>query len=269
MKIILSRKGFDSSAGGVASPIINNKLLSLPIPENNGIEYEQLEYGEKTYTQILKDLNPKGDYQYAHLDPDLCNSIRKTKVEGWLPAFGQCGTAQSILQSCEVEKGDIFLFFGWFRQTEEIEGKLRYIKGASDLHKIFAYMQIGEIITGAEKIKKYAWHPHSLDLYTKSQKKDHQNNTLYLPSEKLTSLGLDVDGYGTLNYQLTNDANSRSMWKPLEFLLPENLHQKCKRKNQMKDGNIYYRGRWQELVFHETPEAKNLLKEMISLAKQA
>lgn len=33
MKIILSRKGFDSVAGGCASPIINGKtLLSLPIP---------------------------------------------------------------------------------------------------------------------------------------------------------------------------------------------------------------------------------------------
>ena len=35
MKIILSRKGFDSSAGGYASPILDGKrLISLPIPEN-------------------------------------------------------------------------------------------------------------------------------------------------------------------------------------------------------------------------------------------
>lgn len=34
MKIILSRKGFDSSAGGVASPILpGGEMISLPIPE--------------------------------------------------------------------------------------------------------------------------------------------------------------------------------------------------------------------------------------------
>lgn len=37
MKIILSRKGFDSAAGGYTSPLFINegKLLSLPIPEDN------------------------------------------------------------------------------------------------------------------------------------------------------------------------------------------------------------------------------------------
>ena len=32
MKIIFSRKGFDSSAGGVLSPIIDERPISLPIP---------------------------------------------------------------------------------------------------------------------------------------------------------------------------------------------------------------------------------------------
>ena len=34
MKVVLSRKGFDSSAGGVASPIMpDGTMLSLPIPD--------------------------------------------------------------------------------------------------------------------------------------------------------------------------------------------------------------------------------------------
>lgn len=37
MKIILSRKGFDSSVGGVASPLFpDGTLLSLPIPDPQG-----------------------------------------------------------------------------------------------------------------------------------------------------------------------------------------------------------------------------------------
>lgn len=47
MKIILCRKGFDSSAGGYPSPLIleQNQLLSLPIPDNKivtGITYKDL-----------------------------------------------------------------------------------------------------------------------------------------------------------------------------------------------------------------------------------
>ncbi|KDR95975.1 hypothetical protein SAMN02745945_01752 [Peptoclostridium litorale DSM 5388] len=50
MKIILSRKGFDS-----AFP--NGKLLSLPIPdENAGITYGQLRIGEKSYLDVVENL---------------------------------------------------------------------------------------------------------------------------------------------------------------------------------------------------------------------
>ena len=39
MKVILSRKGFDSGAGGYASPLFirEGKFISLPIPEENKI----------------------------------------------------------------------------------------------------------------------------------------------------------------------------------------------------------------------------------------
>ena len=35
MKLIFSRKGFDSSAGGIPSPILpDGRMISLPIPAN-------------------------------------------------------------------------------------------------------------------------------------------------------------------------------------------------------------------------------------------
>ena len=45
MKVILSRKGFDSTNGGILSPIIDNRImLSLPIPskdrKKDNIKYE-------------------------------------------------------------------------------------------------------------------------------------------------------------------------------------------------------------------------------------
>lgn len=47
MKVILSRKGFDSTNGGILSPIIDNRImLSLPIPskdrKKDNIKYEEL-----------------------------------------------------------------------------------------------------------------------------------------------------------------------------------------------------------------------------------
>ena len=49
MKIILSRKGFDSSCGGVASPILpGGEIVSLPIPERPGTVTSKT----RTYGQI-------------------------------------------------------------------------------------------------------------------------------------------------------------------------------------------------------------------------
>ena len=45
LKVILSRKGFDSSNGGCPSPIMpDNTLLSFPIPSDDGVSYDELGY---------------------------------------------------------------------------------------------------------------------------------------------------------------------------------------------------------------------------------
>ena len=55
MKIILSRKGFDSSNGGCPSPILpDGTLLSMPIPSNDAESYDDLCYNGETYSDILK-----------------------------------------------------------------------------------------------------------------------------------------------------------------------------------------------------------------------
>ena len=43
MKIILSRKGFDSANGGIVSPIFENgTMLTFPIPSNDKETYNDL-----------------------------------------------------------------------------------------------------------------------------------------------------------------------------------------------------------------------------------
>ena len=55
MKVILSRKGMDSEAGGMASPILpDGTLLSLPIPgENSNQQYGGLYYGGHSFREII------------------------------------------------------------------------------------------------------------------------------------------------------------------------------------------------------------------------
>ena len=63
MKIILSRKGFDSANGGIVSPIMEDgTLISFPIPsEDDKDRYEDLVYCGQLYSEILNDLNYKED----------------------------------------------------------------------------------------------------------------------------------------------------------------------------------------------------------------
>src|ERR1700730_15781670 len=100
MKIILSRKGFDSSIGKVASPIFEaGELCSLPIPESApnsaGPRYEEIRFGGQSLGTIVHDLT-RGKIQPgtpAHLDPDL-NAQSIPRLPGWKPVFGQAGAAE-------------------------------------------------------------------------------------------------------------------------------------------------------------------------------
>jgi len=99
MKIIFSRKGVDSSFGGVASPILpDGTLLSLPIPRSSSISYNQLNINGQSLGPIVKDLT-KGKIMgedSLHLDPDLRASMYPRRP-GWRPLFGQRGAHQRHL----------------------------------------------------------------------------------------------------------------------------------------------------------------------------
>ena len=74
MKIILSRKGFDSANGGIVSPIMEDgTLISFPIPadEDDKGKFEDLIFCGESYAKILKDLNYKENPKRpnCHLDP--------------------------------------------------------------------------------------------------------------------------------------------------------------------------------------------------------
>ena len=55
----------------------------------------------------------------VHLDPDIDRSA-DNRLPGWRPALGQTGAAQTHLEGQGVGPGDVFLFFGWFREVEAV-----------------------------------------------------------------------------------------------------------------------------------------------------
>lgn len=268
MKIILSRKGFDSSNGKCPSPIMpDGTLLSMPIPSGDNDSYNDLHYNGIRYSDILKQLNPKSEYDKCHVDPDIRIGVRRKAVPDWKPAFGQIGAAQGVLANSGVSKGDIFLFFGWFHQTEIADGKYCFVRRknadfykCSDLQVIYGYMEVGEIITEKAEIAKYSWHPHS------SYKRiSDKTNALYIPAEKL-SIDTSLSGFGIFDFRedrvLTMKGQTRAVWNNYEFLMPDRVY--GNKKNSAKGDGLYYSGIWQELVVNESEELIDWVKSIIA-----
>lgn len=161
MRLILSRKGFDSAAGGGPSPILpDGTLVSLPIPEPNRFRrYAELHSSAGSLDTMLASLRGEAvDAKCrAHLDPDL-NIASCPRTKGWVPAFGQDSSAATHLDKQGVGVGDLFIFFGWFRQTEVRQGSLRFVSGAPDLHVCFGWLRVGRVLESA--IPGLEDHPH-------------------------------------------------------------------------------------------------------------
>ncbi len=268
MRVILSRKGFDSSYGGCPSPVLpDGTMLSMPIPsgEDSELKFDDIKYGEYTYSEIWNKLNPKlkNKNDYCHLDPDIRADVRVQAIENWVPAFGQTHAAQNHLKNKDISVGDLFLFFGWFRKTDS---NFKYLSDCKDKHMIYGYMQIGDIVKNDDIIQKSPWHPHSKGDYGK-------NNTLYVASENLTIDGIktDLPGFGTFNYSedivLTKDGCSRSRWKlnpswNIDDFFKNNFIS-YHSKNSVKDGYFQSAYRGQEFVISENEKVTKWAYELI------
>lgn len=272
MKVILSRKGFDSSYGGCASPILpDGTMLSMPIPggEDSQLKFDDIKYGTNTYLDIWNNLYPKHktDSLYCHLDPDIRAGVRTKPIDNWVAAFGQTDKAQRHLHNRGVSEGDLFLFFGWFRETDS---SFRYIPKSKDKHIIYGYLQIEKIVKGDEIKNNYPWHPHAKGDYG-------SDNTLYVAAEKLTLDGKEtgLPGYGVFKYNdelvLTKDNCSRSKWKiypewDIDNFFENNTISFHSNKN-IKDEYFQSVYRGQEFVISETDKVTqwtyNLIKNNI------
>lgn len=241
MKIILSRKGFDSGYGGCASPIFpDGSMASFPIPYPGAThKMKEVFCGTHNLGDVARDLsrrrqpaNQIGPNSDIHLDPDL-NRIEKNRHPNWRPAFGQDAAAQTHLSNQSVGVGDIFLYFGWFRKIDKLNrnGPLfwDFVRGAPSIHIIFGWLQVGAILQIGNNPVFGAYppwladHPHIQDA-----QRFPANNTIYVSSDQLVIDGkwTGHSGGGTFNKfapsrQLTHPAApGRSTWQLPSWFYP-------------------------------------------------
>lgn len=250
MKIIFSRKGFDTANGFLQSPIFEDKTyFSLPIPYDEGIPFADVHYkcnGDKSMN-LMDLLNQLGNFKpvtgekrpvinsdLCHFDPDIADNVTiEGRDEPWQRGFGQLNGAQTHLEGDgkvkreKVEIGDLFIFFGRFQNVIENAGKYEYDTKKSDQrHIIFGWLQIDEIVPINPKENRKSKYP-LLKNHPHYNWDAHKKNVIYLPTEKLT-INPKLDGCGTFKkydekFSLSKDNKNMGVWK-----LPNCFHKENK-----------------------------------------
>ena len=273
MKIILSRKGFDSEFGKKPSPIFpDGRMVSLPIPDDHSrIKYKDIRFSSHNFGSLISDLTGGGvsPADGAHLDPDIrADSIPRHPA--WRPIFGQLGSAQGHLENHGVQAGDLFLFFGLFREVVADCGKITYRKGSPTRHIIWGWLQVDEVLNvDSCDRSRYTWatyHPHF-------DRSPDTSNTMYIGSKDLNLPGMKesrVSGGGAFQsfaekLQLTaTSVTTCSLWELPGWFYPGNgrtpmtYHGNLDRWEQTQTGTrLQTVGKGQEFILDcdEYPEA--------------
>ena len=159
MKVVFSRKGFDSASGGVPSPIVDGRPVSIPIPARGRSETT---YGDLGLGAVVERITG-GRFTAANLCHD------DPMFEKGRCAFGQTGAAQGHLANTGVGVGDVFLFFGLFAELD----------GRDPHHRIFGYLEVEEVTSPGTDPARSSQprgfpqrHPHTIGTW-------NANNTIY------------------------------------------------------------------------------------------
>lgn len=271
-KVILSRKGFDGTTGGKASPIIDGKPISLPIPRaDSGDFYKELVFSpSESYLKVMQDLGIKL-YSEAHVDPDIRKSVLRNRSDQWRGLFGQSGISQGTLHNRGVGEGDIFLFFGWFKEVIQVNGVWRYRPKTPDKHVIFGYLEVDQKVDIKAKSSVPAWmnyHPHI------RQRKEYEGrNAVYVATDYF-SKAPDKRGWGCFKYDkrliLTKEgAKTRTVWELPPCFQGENKNFTCgiETWNILSDGCIKMQSKGrgdQEVYISENPYVVAWAEDLIS-----
>ena len=224
MKIIFSRKGVDSASGKCASAVVNGGPISLPIPVTNHEAPTPTRYGDLAdpRSALARDLS-KGLLAFdkpCHLDPDIdCRALRTERPAGWRGALGQAGSALSHLLKMGVGQGDVFLFWGVFRECKRDSSGWSYF--GPRFHAIFGWLEIETVVhlgpDGTHALRRYPWlaqHPHVTPGWT-------DKNALFIAREAL-SIDQGICGFGVFDHPIRM---TKIGAKPSTWIVPKWLDQ--------------------------------------------
>lgn len=171
MKLVLSRKGFDTSAGGGPSPVLpDGTMASLPVPEQPAFAEGSVPYDAVavvpgwTAARLARALGADDAVVVAgaHLDPDL-DAAARPRSTGWRPSFGQAGAAAAHLANQGVGVGDTFVFWGLFRHAVVAGGTATWDRSRRPFHAVFGWLTVGAVLHPARAGDAPTWtahHPH-------------------------------------------------------------------------------------------------------------
>lgn len=228
MRLIFSRKGFDSAAGGGPSPIVAGRPLSLPIPlgrdERGGTPYAALGLGDHV----------RDPHALCHHDPFFARG----RV-----AFGQHGAAESHLRAQGVGPGDLFLFFGLFAGA-----------GQPPHHRLFGWLRVEQRLhVGIDAPPRFARnHPHFANPHWRL-------NSVYVGPGGTARRASD-------SLRLTAPGCSPSIWAVPDWLWrTRGLSYHGRADRWLPDGRLRSVGRGQEFVVDVTtqPAAQDWASAMV------
>ena len=221
MRIIFSRKGFDSTSGGGPSPIVNGRPVSLPIPATR--------FSETTYGSLGLEQQVRQASRGRHDAGDLCHHDPMF-LPGGECLFGQAGAAQTHLLNEGVRPGDVFLFFGLF--ADELTGERH--------HRIFGWMKIvtmrnvAELSADERRSLVARGHPHALGMHGR-------NDAIWSGPG-----GVATSATGSL--RLTVPGGPCSLWKRPSWLRPGGLSYHDRPDRWQEGGRLLTVSRGQEFV---------------------
>jgi len=218
MRIIFSRKGFDSSAGGGPSPIVNGAPVTLHIPAGAASNTTYGDLGLEGHAAKAS-RGKLGADDLCHHDPMF--------LDNGTCVFGQCGAAQTHLERQGVGLGDVFLFFGLFAEEETGEPH----------HRIFAYLRVEEITAlsdGAPDELVQLGHPHALAMH-------HSNDVVWRGEGRVANRASDA-------LRLTVPEGPPSLWHRPEWLKRGGLSYHDKPERWIRGGRLKSVARGQEFV---------------------
>ena len=218
MKIVFSRKGFDSASGGGPSPIVAGRPLSLPIPASGA---SRTRYGDIGLGKHAEKAS-KGKL----CANDLCHYDPMFREDGTC-LFGQVGAAQTHLRNQGVGLGDVFLFFGLFREEDTEEPH----------HRIFGWLEVGEVIDLSLGVPDWlveAGHPHALKMHG-------PNDCVYTGSGGTALRAADA-------LRLTVPGGPPSLWHRPQWLKRGGLSYHDRADRWLRGGRLKSVARGQEFV---------------------